>query len=104
MRDVDAIQRDLFEWSSATFGDASVRGPEGPLNHLRKEIDEIIADPDDITEFADAYMLVSDAASRAGHKMSEVCDAAVDKLEVNKRRTWGPVNADGFSEPVKGSR
>ena len=99
--DVDDLQAKLYAWSSDTFGDATVRGPEGPLNHLRKEIDEVIADPSDVVEFADMYMLVSDAASRAGHKMSDVIRASVDKLAVCETRDWGPVNDQGFSEHIR---
>ncbi len=101
MIDVDILQTKLFEWSSATFGTPQERGPEGPLNHLRKEINEAIDDPDDIVEFADMYMLLSDAASRAGHSMSDVLYASIEKLLVNKKREWGPINADGFSEHVR---
>ncbi len=99
--DVDRLQKKLFEWSSTTFGDSKTLGPSGPLNHLRKEINEALDDPSDIMEFADMYMLLSDAASRAGHKMSAVLNATVEKLEICKQRKWGPPNADGFSEHVK---
>lgn len=100
--DVDSLQAQLFEWSSATFGSAEKCGPEGPLNHLRREIDEALETPSDIMEFADMYMLLSDAASRAGHRMSDVLDASVTKLEINKKRQWGKPNAEGFSEHVRG--
>jgi len=94
------FQQTCFVWSATTFG---VRGPAGPLNHLKSECDEMIAAPDDITEFADGFLLLQDAASRAGHKMSEVYAAALEKHVVNTRRDWGDgePNEQGFTEHTK---
>jgi hypothetical protein len=102
--DPHALQREAYEWSLATFGAV---GPAGPLNHLRREIDEVIAaheEGDDATtlvEFADCYLLLNDALSRAGLTVADLFAAARRKLEINKRREWGAVNAEGFAEHVR---
>jgi hypothetical protein len=92
--DVDALQSECCEWTFATFGTPEQRGPFGPLDHLRKEIDEILADPSDVVEFVDAYMLLQDATARAGHRMSDVIAGVRPKLAINKQRKWPPFNPD----------
>lgn len=102
--DPNDLQYDQVQWSKATFPDEQVWGL---LAHLKKEIDEIAGTigngsvPELAEEFADAYLLLIDAAGRCEIAASEIMTAAREKLEVNKRRKWGPLNADGFSEHVE---
>ncbi len=56
-------------WSSATFGGAAERGPDGPLNHLLLEIAELEEDPSDLSEWADCLILAMDAAWRAHREL-----------------------------------
>ena len=87
------------EWSQATFGLDSERGPIGPLKHLAKEAVEAQEDTTDIEEFADCLFLICDATRRAGFTWDQLISAAFKKLEKNKSRTWQkPVNSD---EPVE---
>ena len=97
----DVLQEDAYEWSQKTFG--TERGPEGPLNHLKRECQEAIDSPGDIMEFGDMWLLLSDAASRAGFTMSQVVFAAHIKLGINKNREWGPIDSEGVSEHVRGN-
>lgn len=95
---LDHFQQRTAEWSLSTFG---IRGPQGPINHLKSECDEILEDPTDIEEFADAFLLLQDAAWRAGFLMSELFVAAVKKQEKNAKREWparGQTNSLGFTE------
>jgi hypothetical protein len=87
------------KWSQQTFGDDSIRGPIGPLKHLIAEAQEAMANPQDVTEFADCLMLVFDAARRAGFTYRQLKRAARRKLERNKRREWPPVGSAG-DEPT----
>lgn len=89
------------EWSQATFGPDGERGPTGPLNHLAKEVREALANPDDLTEYADLVFLVFDAARRAGFSYAQLEEAVTRKLAVNKARRWGPRSADGVVEHVR---
>ena len=97
---LDQFQRITFAWSAKVFG---VRPPSGPIAHLKAECDEIIAEPLDITEYADAFLLLQDGAARAGFKMSEIFKAAQAKHLVNERRDWGDgeANEQGFTEHKK---
>jgi hypothetical protein len=95
------LQKEAFEWSESQFGSKEERGPEGPLNHLKKEIDEVLENQDDVEEWADVLLLVLDGMSRVGMSVNYVEDAAWDKLNINKRRKWSPPDADGVSEHVR---
>lgn len=79
---------DHAEWSQATFGSDSVKGPEGALNHLKKEVEEAIAAPRDKEEYADLFLLVIDAARRSGMTCRQFTNACRRKLEKCKGRTW----------------
>lgn len=87
------------EWSQATFGSDQERGPAGPLKHLAKEVNEALANPTDIEEYADCLFLIFDATRRAGFTYEDLRIAVNEKLKVNKARKWQkPTNAD---EPVE---
>ena len=101
MHELDKFQQECFEWSAKTFGVCPI---QGPLAHLRSELDEIEANPDDLMEWADAYILLQDAAARQGMRMSNIFATAQLKHEKNTRREWPPigeVNEKGFTEHVK---
>ena len=78
-----AHQRD---WSRATFGPGSRL--HGVLDHIRKELAEIEADPRDLAEWVDVIILAFDGAWRAGWKPQEIIDAIVAKQAKNEARTW----------------
>ncbi|WP_218786527.1 dATP/dGTP pyrophosphohydrolase domain-containing protein, partial [Klebsiella pneumoniae] len=83
--------REHAEWSKATFGNV---GPVGPLNHLSKEALEAAAEPGDLSEWADMQFLLWDAQHRAGITDEQITQAMIDKLAVNKQRSW-PEPKDG---------
>lgn len=82
------------EWSERTFGTSAERGPIGSLRHLANEVQEAIADPTDIVEFADCLSLTLDAVRRAGFTLLELLAAAHAKLAVNKLRQWEKPTTD----------
>ena len=88
----------LSEWSQATFGTDAERGPVGPLKHLAKEVQECLADPSDLEEYADCLFLVFDATRRAGFTFDQLVEAVFAKLAKNKRREWPRPTSD---EPVE---
>ncbi|HBZ2448281.1 TPA: DUF550 domain-containing protein [Klebsiella pneumoniae] len=73
------------EWSQATFGNV---GPVGPLKHLSKEALEAAEQPGDLSEWADMQFLLWDAQRRAGITDDQITQAMIDKLAVNKQRSW----------------
>lgn len=106
------LAADHARWSQSTFGSDEERGPLGPLDHLKKEAEEakvawimnhdiggdrgIVAE-----EFADCFLLVLDAARRAGIKSLDLIRAAGEKLEVNKARQWSKPQPDSPVEHVR---
>lgn len=92
------LWRDHAEWSQATFGADSVRGPTGPLKHLAREVQEALADPTDREEYADLLLLLMDSSRRAGLSLMELLKEGAKKLDRNKTRTWPQGSAD---EPVE---
>ena len=89
--DRDKVRNEHAEWSQATFGNV---GPVGPLKHLSKEALEAAAEPDDLSEWADMQFLLWDAQRRAGITDEQITQAMIDKLAVNKQRSW-PEPKDG---------
>lgn len=86
-----ASDREHAEWSQATFGNV---GPIDLLKHLSKEALEAAAEPDDLSEWADMQFLLWDAQRRAGITDEQITQAMIEKLEVNKQRSW-PEPKDG---------
>ncbi|VYU78828.1 DUF550 domain-containing protein [Klebsiella oxytoca] len=87
----DQVRREHAEWSQATFGNV---GPVGPLKHLSKEALEAAAEPGDLSEWADMQFLLWDAQRRAGITDDQITQAMIEKLAVNKQRSW-PEPKDG---------
>ncbi len=85
-----AINADHLErqraWSSSTFGPG--RRTLGVLDHIRKELDEIAADPDDLEEWVDVIILGFDGAWRHGWEPQQIIDAIKAKQAKNEARTW----------------
>lgn len=88
---VPPVRAEHAEWSQATFGSV---GPVGPLKHLAKEAIEAAEAPDDLSEWADMQFLFWDAQRRAGITDAQIEQAMIEKLAINKARTW-PEPKDG---------
>lgn len=84
----DLIQHLRRQWafSQRTFGP----GPRTSrvLEHIRKELSEVEAAPEDPIEWADVLLLTFDGAMRAGHSPEAICQALIRKLAINEQRTW----------------
>lgn len=96
---------DLAKWSQATFGSDAERGPMGALKHLEKEAkecQEAVGTPQFVVELADCLILLIDASRRAGVKPMQLVEAALNKMEVNKQRSWpkAQLMADWIFEPA----
>lgn len=85
-RQADAENFGLTEKDAGAL--RSFVGPIGPLKHLAKEAVEAQEAPDDLSEYADCFMLIIDAARRAGFGLEQLTIAAVVKLAKNKLRKW----------------
>ena len=74
------------EWSENTFGGG--KRTAGVLDHIRKELNEIEAEPDDVEEWIDVVILALDGAWRTGASPQEVVDTLLMKYRKNRERTW----------------
>jgi hypothetical protein len=83
--DAEHLQRQR-EFSTRTFGPGN--RTDGVLDHITKELDEIRADPCDLSEWVDVIILAFDGAWRAGWEPQQIIDAIVAKQERNEQRTW----------------
>lgn len=73
-------------WSLDTFGPGLRTG--GLTKHIEKELDEIRAEPQDLSEWVDVIILALDGAWRSGHTGREIIDAYHEKMRVNIAREW----------------
>lgn len=74
------------DFSLKTFG-PGLR-TEGLIDHIKKELKEIKADPTDLDEWIDVVVLALDGAWRAGYEPSEITAALKAKLRKNMAREW----------------
>lgn len=85
-----------IEWSARTFGpDARTKGV---IDHIRKELAEIEAKPDDLSEWCDVLILAIDGAwrmLRSAHPAfssetlaSLIIHQLISKQTKNESRTW----------------
>lgn len=74
------------EWSERTSGP----GPrtKGVVEHIRKELREIEADPTDVSEWIDVVILALDGAWRAGYSPLQIIAALEAKQTKNENRNW----------------
>lgn len=78
---------DKIAWSFKTFGPGDRY--KGVVAHIRKELDEVEADPSDIEEWVDVALLAMDGAWRsAGANGRAFVDAMVAKDATNRKRSW----------------
>lgn len=74
------------DFSLRTFGPGARTA--GVLDHIRKELVEIEADPLDASEWADLIILAIDGAWRAGLLPAEIIHAVERKQLENEGRIW----------------
>jgi hypothetical protein len=82
-------------WGTKVFTTAT---PDSICAHLRKEVLELSAKPDDEEEGADCILLIYHLAHRQGWNLEQ---AVRNKFEKNKKRKWGAPDADGVCEHVR---
>jgi hypothetical protein len=98
-RDMARIIGEQRAWSREIFGP----GHRTPtiLAHIRKELDEIEANPLDITEWIDVAMLALDGAWRVGPPPTAIVEAWSRKAEQNRWRTWPEPTSVPDGQPIE---
>lgn len=87
-------------WSKSTFGIG--KRTKGITNHIRKELNEIELNPDDLNEWIDVIILATDGAWRIGYTPAEIELAFELKLAEIKKRTYPfPISEDEPSEHLR---
>lgn len=89
------------KWSDQTFGPRSERGPVGTLKHLAKEVQETLAEPHDVEEYADMMFLLMDSLHRAGFDDYDLRLAMDHKMDVLESRVYLPGAKDEPSEHLR---
>ena len=103
IKDVNKINKfikDRNEFSGKTFGTPEERDCTYPLKHLQDEVRELLDNPDDTMEWADCTLLLLDAAWRKGYSLEDLIDFSIEKLKINKKRTWKK-NEAGYFKHIK---
>lgn len=73
-------------FSENTFGPGTRTA--GVIDHIRKELTEIEAKPDDVSEWVDVVLLALDGAWRAGYTPEQIAQAIDTKQVRNETRNW----------------
>jgi len=92
------MQDDIGAFTEKTFGKGTVKGK---ITHLAEELEEVLAAPDDRHEWADCMILLLGAARCAGLDMNDLYQAMQEKMDINRKRKWGPPDEDGIVRHVR---
>ena len=99
VKNFQPLQDSITAWADSVFG--KDRKPEMILQHLKKEIQELIEEPSNLEEYADVGILWLNAAAKAGYKVKDLYFAMAGKLMVNKSRKWGKPDENDVVEHLR---
>jgi hypothetical protein len=91
---ISTISKDVAEWAEKTFPNQT---PKSKAEHLVDEAKELAEKPGDMEEMADVFLLLVHIAYMQGVNLLE---AARKKLEINRKRQWGPADERGVHKHV----
>ena len=74
------------EWSEKIFGPGD--RTKGIVDHIRKELIEVEAKPNDLSEWMDIVILALDGAWRQSASPDDIINALVAKQTKNENRVW----------------
>jgi len=83
---LEEFLNDKQKWSEQTFGPGE--RTESVINHIREELEEVLENPKDVSEWCDVIILAFDGAWRAGHTTEQIIEGLVAKHLKNKARRW----------------
>lgn len=92
---LDELAHEISAWGAATF---TASTPESTAEHLRREAEELAADPINAEEMADVFHLLIQLARVTGTNLQ----AAVEqKFAINRERIWQAPDSAGVVEHVR---
>lgn len=77
---------------------------KGIIEHIRKELEEIEAEPLDLEEWVDVLILALDGAWRAGWHAEEIIRAYHAKVKKNSEREWPDWRTVGQDKAIEHDR
>ncbi len=92
---LDVLARQISEWGAATFPSST---PASTAEHLRREAVEILADPTNGEEQADAFFLLVQLVRVSG---TDLTAEVARKLAINRQRRWQAPDLAGVVEHVR---
>lgn len=95
---LDSVIREVNEWRAVTFPRAT---PASVVEHLRREVAELVNDPTDTSELADVVFLAVGLAYELNLSVSDLARVVADKLAVNRQRVWQEPDEAGVVEHVR---
>jgi len=93
---LDDLVRTYGLWAAETFVSQT---PESICEHLRREVEELTAAPNDAEEMADVVLLIANLAYTMG--VSSLAEVVNRKAALNRTREWGKPDASGVVEHVE---
>ncbi len=85
----------VHEWAMSV---PMARTPHSICEHIRRELIEIEANPDDPEEYADVLMMLYNLAKMRKISYKQLIVAVDRKLLICQRREWAPPDKDGVVE------
>jgi hypothetical protein len=92
---VQQLQDRIVRFQLKTFPNQPL---DGQLAHLAREVGETRKDPNDITEWADMFILFLGSAGRNFFVTADLIAAAHAKMDINEKRKWKPADVEGVHE------
>jgi len=83
---IESYYRRQIEWSRNTFGPGTRTA--GVIDHIRKELKEIEAEPTDLSEWIDVVILAMDGFWRHGGSAEDLMPRLIAKQQKNFARKW----------------
>lgn len=87
------------EFSARTFGPGARAA--GVIDHIRRELVEVEAEPNCLEEWIDVVLLALDGAWRAGHEPRDIAIALEAKQAKNERRQWPDWRTQPTDEAIR---
>ena len=96
--DWNDLQKRLSNWADKTFPGSTL---VGKFDHVKEELEEIILEPDNIVEWADAFMIMMHSLADRNYTMDDLFSAIERKHAINLNRKWGPPDANGKRNHIR---